>query len=120
MHHIMARAPDNEDGSAVADIYDDVFDDGEDLMARAASMMEFDDDDEDSGSSGDEEDDDDDSARGSGDAEEVVESSSKRQKLANGYKSSAQVVNEVPEDDEQEIQSVLQLKVRQQAFQKKT
>lgn len=87
----------------------DAFDDGDDLMARAASMMDFDDED-------DSEDDEDDSAAG-GDSDagssQAGPSTGKKQKLNNGRQKGKKHADleALPEDDEAELQSVLQLKV---------
>lgn len=87
---------------------DDAFDDGDDLMARAASMMDFDD--EISSEGGDENSEAGDSTAGSS---EAGPSAGKKQKLSDGRLKGKkkEVLDVLPEDEEAEVQSVLQLQV---------
>ena len=82
----------------------DAFDDGDDLMARAASMMDFDDEDD--------SEDDEDSEAGSS-SSEAGPSTEKKQKLNSGRQKGKrhEQLEALPEDDEAELQSVLQLQV---------
>ena len=102
-------------GDSGSEDNDDAFDDGDDLMARAAEMMEFDDDDE-------EEDDSEGSQEDSEKQEEVVsdldgeeqaqqQPARKKQKASNGTAHSAD--EPVAEGDEVVTSSVLQLQVSQ-------
>lgn len=86
---------------------DGAFDDGDDLMARAASMMDFDDEDDDS-----EDDEDMDDGDSEAESSEAGPSTGKKQKLNNGrQKKKREELDALPEDEEAELQSVLQLKV---------
>lgn len=89
---------------------DDAFDDGEDLMARAASMMDFDDEDD-----SEDEEEDSDSDGSEAESSEAGPSSGKKQKLNNGRQKGKNkkedALEALPDDDEAELQSVLQLKV---------
>lgn len=97
---------------------DNAFDDGDDLMARAADMVDFDDE-EDSGSSGD---DDDDGGESSGSASGSGELDEPNGKHANGQKKKSKrslkgkerALDPVMLDDEAEIRSALQMQVRQE------
>jgi hypothetical protein len=92
----MKRARSAEDGSASED---DAFDDGDDLMARAADMMDFDDEDEDSGS---------DSSGESGTAQEAQPV--KKKQKSNGRKKSRSPSPGALQEDVEAV-NVLQLQV---------
>lgn len=98
------RATLNEgsDGGSGSD--NDAFDDGDDLMARAASMMDFDDEEDESDSDEDSE----------ASTSEAGPSTGKKQKLnGGGHKGKRKDDSDaLPDDEEAELQSVLQLKVR--------
>lgn len=85
-----------DEGADFSESEDDAFDDGDDLMARAAEMMDFDDE-EDSGSNSDS-------------ASEAEAPQNKRQK-PNGRKKSASPADEALQDDLEAV-NILQLQVR--------
>jgi hypothetical protein len=84
------------------------FDDGDDLMARAASMMDFDDED-DSGDSDDSEE----ATPAMSEDGDKAEPSTKKQKVSKDRKKGKKraIEDVLPDDENEEVQSVLQMKV---------